>query len=153
MIPIVRFDLARHLRAISTYLYFLILAGIAFLLMITAGGAFQSASVVMGGGKVYVNAPYSLAGFISLLSYFGLLIISAIAGKAAYQDFEYNTHSFFFTMPIRKSSYLGGRFLGAMLILVAIFAGIAIGCAIGTKMPFLDKVRIGPNHAWAYVQP
>ncbi len=153
MIALIRFDLARHLRSISTYIYFLILTALGFLLMITAGGAFQSASVVMGGGKVYVNAPYSLAGFISLLSYFGLLIISAIAGKAAYQDFEYNTHSFFFTMPIRKSSYLGGRFLGAMLILVAIFAGIAIGCAIGTKMPFLDKVRIGPNHAWAYVQP
>ena len=78
MIPIIRFDLARHLRAISTYIYFLILAGIAFLLMITAGGAFQSASVTMGGGKVFVNSPYSLAQFISLLSYFGLLIISAL---------------------------------------------------------------------------
>jgi len=153
MIPIVRFDLARHLRAISTYVYFLILAGIAFLLMITAGGAFQSASVTMGGGKVFVNSPYSLAEFISLLSYFGLLIISAITGKAAFQDFECNTHSFFFTMPIRKSSYLGGRFLGAMLTLLAIFAGVAIGLAIATKMPFLDKVRIGPNHLWAYVQP
>src|SRR5580700_5834423 len=153
MIPIVRFDLARHLRAISTYLYFLILAGIAFLLMITAGGAFQSASVAMGGGKVFVNSPYSLAEFISLLSYFGLLIISAITGKAAFQDFECNTHSFFFTMPIRKSSYLGGRFLGALLILLAIFSGLAFGLAIATKMPFLDKVRIGPNHFWAYVQP
>jgi ABC-2 type transport system permease protein len=153
MIPIVRFDLARHLRAISTYIYFLLLVGIAFLLMITAGGAFQSASVTMGGGKVFVNSPYSLAEFISLLSYFGLLIISAITGKAAFQDFEYNTHSFFFTMPIRKSSYLAGRFVGAMVILIAIFAGVAVGLAVATKMPFLDKVRIGPNHLWAYVQP
>jgi ABC-2 type transport system permease protein len=153
MIPIIRFDLARHLRAMSTYIYFLILAGIAFLLMITAGGAFQSASVVMGGGKVFINSPYSLAQITSLLSYFGLLIISAISGKAAFQDFESNTHSFFFTMPIRKSSYLGGRFLGAMLILIAIFSGIALGLAIATKMPFLDKVRIGPNHLLAYVQP
>jgi ABC-type transport system involved in multi-copper enzyme maturation permease subunit len=153
MIPIIRFDLARHLRAMSTYIYFLILAGIAFLLMITAGGAFQSASVVMGGGKVFINSPYSLAQFVSLLSYFGLLIISAIAGKAAFQDFESNMHSFFFSMPIRKSSYLGGRFLGAMLILIAIFSGLAFGLAIATKMPFLDKVRIGPNHLLAYVQP
>lgn len=153
MIAIVRFDLARHLRAISTYIYFLILLGIAFLLMITAGGAFQSASVAMGGGKVFVNSPYSLAQFTSLLSYFGLLIISAITGRAAFQDFECNTHSFFFTMPVRKSSYLGGRFLGALFILLAIFTGLAIGLSIATKMPFLDKVRIGPNHFWAYVQP
>jgi ABC-2 type transport system permease protein len=153
MISIIRFDIARHLRSISTYIYFLILAGIAYLLMITAGGAFQSASVVMGGGKVYINSAFSLAGLISLLSYFGLLIISAITGKAAFQDFESNSHSFFFTMPISKSTYLLGRFLGAFLIVLAIFMGVAIGFAIATKMPFLDRVRIGPNHFWSYVQP
>jgi ABC-2 type transport system permease protein len=153
MIPIIRFDIARHLRAISTYIYFLILLGISYLLMITAGGAFQSASVVMGGGKVYINSPFSLAQLISLLSYFGLLIISAITGKAAFQDFENNTHSFFFTMPINKTSYLSGRFIGSILTVLGIFAAVAIGFAIATKMPFLDKPRMGPNHLLAYLQP
>ncbi len=151
---IVRFELGRHFRSISTYVYFVLLAGIAFLLMSAAAGAFASASVVTGvGGKVMANSPYSLAGFISLLSYFGLLIISAITGKAAFQDFEHNIHSFFFTAPISKAAYLGGRFLASLVILLAIFSSIAFGLALATVMPFVDKLQLGPNHPWAYVQP
>src|SRR6202000_137434 len=118
-----------------------------------AGGAFQSADVVLGGGKVMLNSPYTLAEFISLLSYFGLLVVSAITGKAAFQDFEYQTHSLFFTAPISKAQYLGGRFAAWILILLVICSGIAIGFAIGTAMPFIDKTRVGPNHLWPYVQP
>jgi len=82
---IIRFDLGQYFRSISTYVYFVLLAAIAFLLIVAAGGAFQGASVsVGGGGKVLVNSPYSLAAFISALSYCGLLIVSAISGKAAF---------------------------------------------------------------------
>lgn len=146
------FELSRGLRAISTYIYFLLLAGLGFLLMIGVAGAFQT-SVTMVGGKVLANSPYNLAAFISQLSYFGLLIISAITGRAAFQDFDHNTHSFFFTSPISKGAYLGGRFAGSILLLLAIFSGVAIGIALGTVMPFIDKVRVGPNHLWAYAQP
>ena len=154
MIAIVRFELARHLRSFSTYIYFTILGALAYLLMITAGGAFQSANVVVGGGgKVLVNSPYTLSALISLLSYFGLLIISAITGRAAFQDFDHNTHSFFFTAPIGKAAYLGGRFTASIMILAAIFSAIALGLALGTAMPFIDRARLGPNHFWAYAQP
>ncbi len=153
LISIARFDLAQYFRAISTYIYFLLLGAIGFLFMVTAAGAFQSAAVVMGGGKVLVNSPFGLSEFISLLSYFGMLVISAITGRAAFQDFDCQMHSFFFTAPISKTDYLGGRFLASMVILVAIFSSIAIGLALGTVMPFIDKVRVGPNHFAAYVQP
>jgi hypothetical protein len=52
LMAIARFDLRQHFRAISTYIYFLLLGAIGFLLMVTAAGAFQSAAVAMGGGKV-----------------------------------------------------------------------------------------------------
>jgi ABC-2 type transport system permease protein len=151
---IIRFDLARYFRSISTYVYFLVLAAVAFLLMVTAGGAFQGASVsVGGGGKVLANSPFTLAALISALSYYGLLIVSAIAGKAAFQDFENQTHSFFFTAPIGKAAYLGGRFLASILILLPIFSGIAMGLALGTAMPFVDHTLFGPNHVAAYIRP
>ncbi len=154
MIAIIRFELARNFHAISTYIYFAILAALAYVLMIAAAGAFQSASVIVGGGgKVMANSPFTIAEFISLLSYFGLLIISATCGKIAFQDFEYQTHSFFFTAPISKGAYLGGRFAASILVVLAIFSGIAVGLAVGTWMPFVDKARLGPNHLWAYVQP
>ncbi len=151
---IIRFDLARQFRSLSTYVYFLLLGAIAFLVMLAAGGEFQSANVVIGGGgKVLVNSPFSLSVFISLLSYFGLLVVSAITGRAAFQDFDCRTHSFFFTAPIGKAAYLGGRFLASILILIAIFSSIAMGMALGTVMPGLDKALLGPNHFSAYVQP
>jgi ABC-type transport system involved in multi-copper enzyme maturation permease subunit len=154
MIAILRFEFARHFRSIATYIYFLILAGLAYLFMITAGGAFQSANVVIGGGgKVLVNSPFTLSAMISLLSYFGLLIVSAITGRAAFQDFDTGTHSFFFTSPISKGVYLGGRFAASIGILVLIFSGVAAGLALGTAMPFIDKLRLGPNLLWAYAQP
>jgi hypothetical protein len=151
---IIRFDLTRHFRSISTYVYFVLLAAIAFLLMVTAGGAFQGASVsVGGGGKVLVNSPFTLAALISALSYYGLLIVSAITGKAAFQDFENQTHSFFFTAPIGKAAYLGGRYLASILILLPIFSGIALGLALGTVMPFVDHAQFGPNHLLPYIEP
>src|SRR5215471_623289 len=154
MTAILRFELARHFRSIATYIYFLILAALAYLLIITAVAAFQIAIVVVvGGGKVNINSPYTLSAMISLLSYFGLLIVSAITGRAAFQDFDTGTHSFFFTSPISKGTYLVGRFAASIVILVAIFAGIALGLWLGTMMPFIDKLRLGPSLLWAYVQP
>ena len=151
---IIRFDLAQYFRPIATYVYFLLLAAIAFLLTITAGGAFQGASLSMGGGgKVLVNSPFTLTAFISIVSYYGLLIVSAIAGKAAFRDFESQTHSFFFTAPIGKAAYLGGRFIASIVILAAIFSSVALGVALGTVMPFVDHTLFGPNRLVAYIQP
>ena len=124
---IVRFDLGRYLSAISTWVYFAVLGALAYLFMAASAGAFQGVSIGFGSGKVLSNSPYALSVVISLLSYFGLLVTSAIMGKAAFQDFESNSHSFFFTSPISKASYLGGRFLAALLVLIVIFSAIALG--------------------------
>src|SRR4029077_14091729 len=99
---ILRFDLGRYLSATSTWVYFAVLGGLSYFFMAASTGAFSGISVSFGGGKVLSNSPFALAGFISILSYFGLLVISAIMGKAAYQDFDARTHSFFFTSPISK---------------------------------------------------
>jgi ABC-type transport system involved in multi-copper enzyme maturation permease subunit len=150
---ILRFDLGRYLSATSTWVYFAVLGGLSYFFMAASTGAFQGVSVAFGGGKVLSNSPYALSAMISLLSYFGLLVISAIMGKAGFQDFEARTHSFFFTSPITKASYLGGRFLAATLALIVIFSGVALAMWLVTLMPFIDKTRVGPNHLWWYMQP
>ncbi len=150
---IIRFDLGRYFGAVSTWIYFAILGALAYFFMAASTGAFQGVTVAFGGGKVMSNSPFGLSAIISLLSYFGLLIVSALMGKAAFQDFEAQSHSFFFTSPISKASYLGGRFFAALLALIVIFSAVAIGLWLVTLMPFIDKARIGPNHLWWYVQP
>jgi len=151
---IVRFELVRHFRAISTYVYFLLFGALACLLMLAAGGEFEDSSISFGaGGKVLANSPYALAQCISILGYFGLLVIAAITGRAAFQDFDHKTDSFFFTSQAGKTAYLGGRYLAAVLILVFIFSSLGLGLFAGSLAPDLDHERMGPNRAAAYLAP
>ena len=90
---------------------------------------------------------------ISLISYFGLLVTGAVAGQAVYQDFAANIHPFFFTAPLREGQYLTGRFLGAFLVLLLIFASIGLGCWAGSEMFFVERSLFGANRAIAYFSP
>ena len=152
---IAAFEIRKRLGQVSTYVYFGLFCALAFLTMIAAGGAFHGTDVIVGGsgGKTMVNSPFVICLLTSVLSYFGLLVTSAIMGNAVYQDFHYRTHMFFFTAPIRKFDYLLGRFLGAALVLAGIFASIALGSWLGSLMPFVDHSDFGPNRLSAYVRP
>src|SRR5438552_10404502 len=153
-ITIALFELRQRLRRVSTYLYFLVLFALAFLFALIGGGAFNGASLDFGtGGKVFINSPFSLYNFISILSVFGVIITAAIAGQATYQDIDNNCTSFFYTMPINKRQYLTGRFLGSLFIQCFIFSGLAVGAWAGTHMPFLDPARLQPDRLIAYLMP
>ncbi|HEX4143474.1 MAG TPA: M1 family aminopeptidase [Pirellulales bacterium] len=152
---IAAFEIRKRRGQLSTYVYFGLFFGLAFLTTLAAGGAFQGTAVIVGGsgGKTLINSPFVIFEMTSILSYFGLLVTSAIMGNAVYQDFHYRTFMFFFTAPIRKFDYLCGRFLGALLVLVAIFTSIGLGIWLGGLMPFVDRACFGPDRLSAYVQP
>lgn len=146
------FELRYHLRRLSTYIYFGLFFVIGFLAIQAAGGAFPGV-VIGGGGNLKGNAPAFLHSVIALLSYFGMTITSAIAGNAIYRDYEYNTHSLFYTKPISKAGYLGGRFAGAVVILFLIFLSIGCGMILSSFTPWLNQEKIGPFSLMAYIQP
>jgi hypothetical protein len=150
---IFRFEMERRLRAISTYVYFLLFGSLAFLTLMAAGGGLPGASFNFGGEKVFANSPYALTIEISILSAFGLLVTAAVAGRAGYQDFDYQSEPFFFTAPIRKIDYLGGRYLAAVTTLTAIYSSMGLGMYAATWVTTLDRAKVGPNHFMAYVMP
>ncbi len=150
---IFRFEMGRRLRAISTHVYFLLFGSLGFLTMMAAGGGLPGATFNFGGEKVFVNSPYALTIEIALLGAFGLLVTAAVAGRAGYQDFDTQSEPFFFTAPIRKIDYLGGRFLAAVTTLTAIYSSMGLGMYAATWLPTLDRAKVGPNHAMAYVMP
>src|SRR5262245_15736202 len=152
---IAKFELLSRLRRLSTYVYYLLFFAIAFLMMLMVGGAFKSVRAAVGGsgGKTLVNSPFVLETLIGITSYFGLLVSAATTAQAIFQDFQYNTFSLFFTAPITRLQYLGGRLLGALVALAVIFSSLALGCWLGSLMPFLDRELFGPNRLTAYVQP
>ncbi|HTS35327.1 MAG TPA: ABC transporter permease [Candidatus Solibacter sp.] len=152
--PIIWFEFSRRLRRISTYIYFLVYVALGFLFVLMSGGAFPTATVDFGtGGKVLVTSPFALTLIITYISFFGVIVIAAIAGQATYQDVESNSTAFFYTAPISKLDYLGGRFLGSLAAQIVIFTSVGLGAWMGTLTPWLDPARVGPQRLAAYVQP
>ena len=151
---IAAFEIRNSFRRLSTYVYFALFFTMAFLMFIAAAGAFPSVNLGLGsGGKVMANSPFLLHTFISALSYYGLLVIAAVMGHRAYQDFLHNTYPLFFTSPITKFQYLAGRFVAANVTLLVVFSSICLGCLAGSWWPFVDETLIGPNQLVSYIRP
>ncbi|HEU4416189.1 MAG TPA: ABC-2 transporter permease, partial [Candidatus Angelobacter sp.] len=151
---IAAFELRQRFRRISTYVYFVVLFGLAFFFQLVVGGAFPFASVDYGtGGRVYANAPYALFAVIVYISTFGVVITAALAGQATYQDVDSNSTQFFFTAPITKFDYLAGRFLGSILVQLVLFSSVGLGALAATHTHWMDPTRVGPERWFAYIAP
>ncbi len=153
LLTLAGFEFRSRLRLISTWVYTLIFFALAMLWMAAAGSLFKDANISFGSGKVLINSPYALAQTLTVLGMLGTSVIAAIMGRAVQQDFEHRSHAFFFTAPISKLQYLGGRYLGALATVLLILAGIGLGTLCGTLLPGLDAERTGSNHLRAYLAP
>ncbi|KAA9325317.1 hypothetical protein F0P96_20155 [Hymenobacter busanensis] len=153
-LEILLFELRYRLKRPATYIYFFLLALMAFLFMLAVGGAFgANITIGGGGGKVLANSPYQVNMILTVLSLFGVLITSSMMGTPVYRDFEHRTHSLYYTAPISKAGYLGGRFLGSFLMTVLVFLGGALGAWLATYWPTMMADKLGPNTLAAYLQP
>ncbi|WP_439880349.1 M1 family aminopeptidase [Pontibacter sp. MBLB2868] len=149
------FELKYRLKRPATYIYFGLLFLMAFLAMLGLAGAFGG-NIIIGdasGGKVYANSPYQINWIVTLLSWFGVLITSAMMGTPIFRDFEHKTHSLYYTTPISKAGYLFGRFFGSFLITLFVFLGVALGAWAATIMPWVEPDKIGPFNLMWYLQP
>src|SRR5436190_4494016 len=153
MFAVASFEFRSRVKLISTWVYFLVFFALAMLWIAAAGGLFKDANISFGSGKVAVNSPYALAQTVSFLGMFGITVMAAIMGRAVQQDFEHRTHNFFFTSPIGKAQYLGGRFVGAFCVLLVVFTSIGLGAWLATLLPGMDAERLGPNHWSNYLVP
>ena len=150
---ILRFELRYYFRRISTYIYFGIFFAIAFLILNAIGGAWESVNMAVGGssGSVHVNSPFVLTGLAGVISLFAVLVTAALLGNAVYRDYETGIHPLFFTTPMSKRAYLGGRFSSAILVNAFILFSIPAGLMLGSAMPYLDAERFGPFQPMAFL--
>jgi ABC-2 type transport system permease protein len=153
LLTIAAFEFRTRTKRISTWVYFAIFFSLAMLWVAAAGGVIPDAIVSFGSGKIWINSPYALAQTVSYLGMLALTVIAAVMGRAVQQDFEYRTEHFFFTAPIQKIDYLGGRFLGALAVLIVVMSSIAFGGAAGLLLPGIDPDRVGPFRLLAYAVP
>lgn len=154
-LALLRFELGFYLGRISTWVYFVIMAFFAFMMMVTFGGAFPDVRVGIEGtdGNVMVNAPHVLLILISLFAIFGTLAVAAVAGNAGYRDFAETMHPLVFSTPVTKLQYVASRYLGTVVINVVVLSGIGFGLWVGSVWPFVDPDRFGPGWLAAFVRP
>jgi ABC-type transport system involved in multi-copper enzyme maturation permease subunit len=143
---IYRFELRQHLRSAVFWL-----AAVAFFLL--SFGAVASDAVTIGGavGNVNRNAPFVITQILAVMSVIGVFVTTAFVAGAVLRDYELQAHELFFSTPVTKGAYLGGRFLGALSAALLIFVAVALAILMGGMMPWLDPERVGPILPGAYV--
>ncbi|MCY1022791.1 ABC transporter permease/M1 family aminopeptidase [Pyxidicoccus sp. MSG2] len=151
---LVFFELRRRVKMISTWVYAVVLAGAGLLMAMATGGVFKSVSASSGSERVFANSPHSLFGQLTSLAFFGLLMVAAIFGQAAYQDFGHGTWMLIFTKNVKKAPYLLGRFLGAYLFSAVLLLSILPGTVVGLLVAWLmDPSQLTAHQTVAYLWP
>ncbi|MGK2856422.1 MAG: ABC transporter permease/M1 family aminopeptidase [Thermoanaerobaculia bacterium] len=143
---ILKFELRFQLRQPIVWISMAIFCILIFL-------AITTDNVTIGGsiGAVNRNAPYVIVQMLSIMSIIGIFVTTAFVANVVNRDFELNTHSLFFSTPIRRRDYLGGRFFGALAVAFLIFLPVAGSIWFGSQMPWLEPERIGPFMAGPYL--
>ena len=148
---IAAYEVRSEMRRISTWVYFGLLFALTFVMMAAMAGTWPDFD--LGSRVQLANAPRPLANLIAVISILAVPITSALAGRAVHRDFETRIHPLFFTTPVGKTAYLGGRYLGTIIANLLVFLGIPLGAMAAAAMPFTDADRIGPFRLDAYAAP
>ncbi len=146
---ILRFEWRQQLRAPLFWIVAAMLGALAFALASTD-------AVIVGGasGNVLRNAPLVIVRLLSVLTVLSIFLVTIFVAGAALRDFDNRTAELFFTTPVNRGAYLGGRFAAGYLAALAIMLICALGVAVGGLMPWIDAERLGPaswhGYAWAF---
>jgi ABC-type transport system involved in multi-copper enzyme maturation permease subunit len=95
-------------------------------------------------GNVNVNSPFAIVQKVSMMSIFGLFIVTAFVASVVIRDQDTGFAPILFATPVRKSAYLTGRFTGAMAVALVLLASVPLAIMLGSFMPWLDPQRVGP---------
>ena len=142
---IFRFEFIYQVRTVSTWLYFLVLLGSAFLFI--AGNYADDAR----DGYVLVNAPAVIGAVTVLTCLVWLLVGASVAGQAATRDVQTRMHALTYTAPVPKAEYLGGKFLAAFVINAVILLAIPAGILIAVYLNDVEPEIIAPFRAATYL--
>ncbi|MCU7553441.1 M1 family aminopeptidase [Alteromonas sp. ASW11-19] len=104
-----------------------------------------------GGGNVLYNGSYAITQTTLIMGIFAMfLLVNFVAGTAT-RNHSSNMGELVYTRPITPLSYHLGRFGGAYLVSLLVFAMVPLGILLGSLMPWVDQERLGPTNLSFYV--
>jgi ABC-2 type transport system permease protein len=142
---IFRFEFAYQLRRVQTWIFFGVLAVIAFV-AVEANFLLEARN-----GDYLLNSPYVIAYATLIGSLFWLLVAAPVAGEAAARDIQTRIYPLTYTAPIRKADYLGGRFLAAFVLNALILFAVPVGILLGVYTYGMEAGLLGPFRPAAYL--
>lgn len=138
---IFRFEVDYQLRRGSTWLYFAVLLTVTFVLL----------RLSRPTDDTFANAPAHIAFFTVVGNVVWLLMAASIAGDAAARDVQTRMDALFYTTPISKFSYLGGRFLAAFALNAFLQFAVPAGILLAFYIPGIEAELLGPFRPAAYL--
>jgi ABC-2 type transport system permease protein len=141
-----RFELRYRTRQPAVWVF-------AAMFAIATFAAVTTDAVMIGGasGQTAIDSPYVITEFLSVMSVLAVFIVVAFIAGAVVRDFDLGTYPLFFTRPIRRSSFLLGRYLGGTAASMIVMIGASLGLAIGRFMPWLDSERLLGFSVWPHL--
>jgi ABC-2 type transport system permease protein len=142
MWEVFRFELAYQLRQPSTWIYLLVLLVLGLLR--------ADATDV---GIVHYHAPVQAAGSMLMVGMLATLITAGLFVEAGVRDVHWRIDPLVYTTPLRARDYLGGRFLGTLLVNALLLLAIPAGLLLGIWLPAMSAETLGPFRLEAYLLP
>ena len=138
-------EFAYQIRSFSTWLYFSVVAVLAFLWVI--GNYLSDAQE----GYFLLNAPVVIAAVTVLCNLFWLPLGGSVAGDAAARDVQTRMYSLTYTTPVSKHTYLGGRFLAACILNLIVLLSIPLSILFSLYITDVEPEVMGPFRLTAYL--
>ncbi len=146
------FDFKCNLKRTSTWLFFLAFFLVSAVYIAAEGGLIFN---VEGGSISYFNSAKGCASILNTIinnSLLGTIVLITIMAPAIQKDFQYNSHSIYFTKPITKFGYIMGRFMSGFLTALVILMGSVLAFVLMCNLPVYVPGRVGSYDLWNYLQ-
>lgn len=139
------FELKYWLKNWVTYLFMFLFFCLTFFSMGSSLGVFgadTAATVVVSAD--YINSTLSL--YYMTIVFFTLImfLLPMIVGTSIYRDYSSNMYALLYAYPLKKASYILGRFLGSLTIVLLIVICSFLGLVVATWMPGAEQRMVGP---------
>jgi ABC-2 type transport system permease protein len=144
LLNMLKFEWRYYVRQPSFYVTCLIFFLLPFF-------ATTSENVRIGGANTIYNGSMAISQTMLIMGIFALfLVVNFIANTATKND-TFKMSELLYTKPINPFSYHVGRFLGAYLIVLVVFAMVPLGVLVGSFIPWVDPERLGETNLTFYV--